>query len=297
MPINNQYSYLIVNADDYGYFDFVSKGILTAAKEGIVTATGVMANSPSLSEHISWLGAVPELDVGVHLNLTSGRPLSAEMGKVLVQNEGRKFPDKFSLVKSIFRGGIKIEHVEVEWRAQIDKCIAEGLKIQFLNSHEHIHMLPELFKLVTLLAEEYEIDHIRLSSPELFAKFSGSGLVRDSIMSILSLANRKQTKRPMAKFLGMGQSGKLDLTYLKKCIVKMKRGQVYELMCHPGDYNNEEIESDSLMSYHAWRGEFDALVDSSIPDFLIENDVKLISYRDLDLNGNQLNLCGKGGSE
>ena len=39
---------LIVNADDYGYFDCVSKGILESASRGIVTATGVFANRPAL---------------------------------------------------------------------------------------------------------------------------------------------------------------------------------------------------------------------------------------------------------
>ena len=37
----SRYSYLIVNADDYGYHDCVSKGILSAARQGIVTATGI----------------------------------------------------------------------------------------------------------------------------------------------------------------------------------------------------------------------------------------------------------------
>ena len=36
MPQQSQGAYLIVNADDYGYFRCVSKGILKAATHGIV---------------------------------------------------------------------------------------------------------------------------------------------------------------------------------------------------------------------------------------------------------------------
>ena len=39
---------LIVNADDYGYFDHVCAGILDCAAAGTVTATGVLANGPVL---------------------------------------------------------------------------------------------------------------------------------------------------------------------------------------------------------------------------------------------------------
>ena len=42
-PLRQPPVYLIVNADDYGYFSCVSRGILDAVCDGIVTATGVLA--------------------------------------------------------------------------------------------------------------------------------------------------------------------------------------------------------------------------------------------------------------
>ena len=39
---------LIVNADDYGRAPCVSKGILQAHREGIVTSTTVMSNQPRI---------------------------------------------------------------------------------------------------------------------------------------------------------------------------------------------------------------------------------------------------------
>ena len=72
-------SYLVVNADDYAYFPGVSRGIIEAHKEGIVTATGVLANGSSFSADVGQLRSISSLDTGVHLNLTFGRLMSAKM--------------------------------------------------------------------------------------------------------------------------------------------------------------------------------------------------------------------------
>ena len=64
---------LIVNADDYGYFECVSKGILQAAAHGIVTATGVFGDCPAICRNTPPGSAdCDALDAGVHLNLTDG---------------------------------------------------------------------------------------------------------------------------------------------------------------------------------------------------------------------------------
>ena len=95
---------LIVNADDYGYFRCVSRGILAGARQGIVTATGVFANAPDLAEQAAWLRECDELDTGVHLNLTDGVPLTRRYeGKALARWAGR-FPRKFSLAAAVVVG-------------------------------------------------------------------------------------------------------------------------------------------------------------------------------------------------
>ena len=67
---------LIVNADDFGLTAGVSRGILDAHRKGIVTSTTVIVNrsiDPALVEQLVASG----LGVGLHLNLTLGRPISA----------------------------------------------------------------------------------------------------------------------------------------------------------------------------------------------------------------------------
>src|SRR5947208_16982982 len=97
--------HLIVNADDYGYFPCITRGILYAARLGVVTATGVLANSSGLDEQFQWLRPFPQLDCGVHLNLTSGLPLTSAMAGKLDRWQGQ-FPGVFAMARSIQLGRI-----------------------------------------------------------------------------------------------------------------------------------------------------------------------------------------------
>ena len=68
---------LIVNADDYGRTPSVSRGILDAHLNGIVTTTTVMINLPGALEDVRrGIENAPTLAFGVHLNLTCGKPLT-----------------------------------------------------------------------------------------------------------------------------------------------------------------------------------------------------------------------------
>ena len=66
---------LIVNADDSGLTSGVSAGILGAHRHGIVSSTTVLTTAAIDAESVSALRD-SDLGVGIHLNLTLGRPLS-----------------------------------------------------------------------------------------------------------------------------------------------------------------------------------------------------------------------------
>ena len=244
--------HLIINADDYGYFRCVSRGILEAASSGAVTATGMLANSPDLTTHLEWLDAVEGLDLGVHLNLTFGKPLTADITEKLSPWQGC-FTNTYSMSLMIMTGKISIKEVRSEWRAQIEAC--QRKQLLFLNSHQHIHMLPALFRLALELAQEFDIPHVRLTQAEWLAPFGVSALVRNTLMQAMQTVNRRRLKVKAPLFLGLSPSGKLDYDYLEKIFSKLKPGSNYELMCHPGRFDANEISDSRLRSYHDWEGE------------------------------------------
>ena len=67
---------LIVNADDFGVTEGVSRGILRAHREGLVTSTTVLASLPPQPELDAVARDSAGLGLGLHFNLTLGRPVS-----------------------------------------------------------------------------------------------------------------------------------------------------------------------------------------------------------------------------
>jgi predicted glycoside hydrolase/deacetylase ChbG (UPF0249 family) len=272
---------LIVNADDYGYFPCVNQGIRRAARDGILTATGIFANGRLDDADMRALLEETDLDLGVHLNLTHGEPLHEPLRRRLGRAAGR-FPGKFRAAAMVVSGLLGRELVRGEWRAQIERCLALGARPRFLNSHEHIHMLPALFRLTQELATEYGIDHVRFTTPDPEPAPASGALLRDSALALAARLSRGGLERTPARMLGLGVSGRLDRAYLEHVLPKLNGGEVYELMCHPGHCQGGAETSPELARYHAWELELGTLTDPAARELLDRHNVRAIGYRELD---------------
>ncbi len=245
-----------------------------------MTATGVFANAGELEKQIEPLLDVEHLDTGVHLNLTHGRPVTDEM-RALNRSGGGQFPGKLTLIKALISGGIPLEIVELEWRTQIDRCISSGMEVRFLNSHEHVHMLPGVFAVAERLATEYGIPHIRVATSEWRARQTAGALLRNVMIGGMKTFVPSSFRLKAPVMLGLAESGKLNLPYLAGTLKKLRPGGVYELMCHPG-YADEAVELDPrLARYHDWDNERQALCSEEVKRLCDENHIQLIGYRHL----------------
>src|ERR1700721_4706046 len=80
---------LIVNADDLAWTEGVNRGIAEAHRNGIVTSTSLLANGASFPSAVELAKLTPSLGVGVHLNLSDGKPVSPpETVKSIVNAHG-----------------------------------------------------------------------------------------------------------------------------------------------------------------------------------------------------------------
>ena len=278
---------LIVNADDFGYFRCVSRGILKAAAEGIVTATGVLANAEGFAEQAAWLKDREDLDAGVHLNATYGMPLTADLRRKL-RGSSERFPGKFPMAMKLLARVIGVADVEREWRAQIERCLEQGLLLRFLNSHEHIHMLPPLFPVAQSLASEYGIEHVRFPTAQQTTGPGAGALLRATIMKTLDAANRGRLSAPVPRFLGLESSGRLGEPEIERIVAGLSAGDVGELMCHPGEFDPAEVNDPRLLGYHDWVGELRALTGSRVREALHRFGVRLVGYRHLSVEGGRL---------
>ena len=107
---------LIVNADDFGLTRGVNLGIIEAFQQGIVRSTTIMAGMPAVEHAIALSKQNTRLKVGVHLCLTSGKPLADDVPSLLGSDScfqvQRAFWDDQSMDAA---------EIEKELRAQIGK--------------------------------------------------------------------------------------------------------------------------------------------------------------------------------
>jgi predicted glycoside hydrolase/deacetylase ChbG (UPF0249 family) len=64
--------YLIVNGDDFGASPGVNRGVLEAHRNGILTSTSLMVDTPWSEEAALLSRGVPGLSVGLHVHLRAG---------------------------------------------------------------------------------------------------------------------------------------------------------------------------------------------------------------------------------
>lgn len=213
---------LIVNADDLGYSESVSEGILRAHRDGIVTATTFMTNAPHTGGAAQLARATPSLDVGVHLVVTYGRPIAdIERVRSLVDADGAFFRPKEVLARDIRR-----EEALTEYRAQYGKARdLLGRSPTHLDTHHWVHDHPALEWAIGELARETGAA-ARIHSDEQRDRLRARGV---------------RTPDHFAReFQHEGKIGVEQLLDLLERVAK-QRG-VTELMCHPGKADEDLVK-------------------------------------------------------
>jgi chitin disaccharide deacetylase len=136
---------LIVNADDFGLTPGVSEGILAAHRHGIVSSTTVLVTS-AIDRELVAQARDSGLGIGLHVNLTLGRPLTRAAS--LVDGEGRFIRDARRAA-----AGARPREVDAEIAAQVERFV-EVMRTRptHLDTHHHVGLLPPVRESVLALA-------------------------------------------------------------------------------------------------------------------------------------------------
>ena len=160
---------LIVNADDFGLTRGVSEGILAAHRHGIVTSTTVLVNSAIHSAHVARARDCG-LGIGLHVNLTLGRPLTSAPS--LVDESGRFLRDaRWAAARASAR------EVDAEIAAQVERFMdLFGRPPTHLDTHHHVGMLSPVQESVLALARRLGVP-VRSQDAAARARARGAGLL------------------------------------------------------------------------------------------------------------------------
>jgi predicted glycoside hydrolase/deacetylase ChbG (UPF0249 family) len=277
---------LVVNADDFGISERINAGIVHAHREGIVTATSLLAVGCAFEQAVHLSRAAPSLDVGVHLTLVAEAPL-LRSNSSLVGEDGRFPASAGALAGRWLTGRVRTSEVRAEWSAQIERVLEQGVRVSHLDSHQHVHVLPGLADLARDLAARYGIPFVRAPIEDLrtewppslrgLARLMGSTALR-GLWMIDRLAGVGPPKRRQLCFLGFQDGGRLDEMRLRRLLDRLRPGGVYELMCHPG-FTPDEPDVQSWAYRH--EAELRALTSPSIRSAIAARGIRLCNFVDL----------------
>jgi predicted glycoside hydrolase/deacetylase ChbG (UPF0249 family) len=136
---------IILNADDYGLSEGVSRGILELCGARRVSATSAIVTLDRWHGDAAHLLSVRSTTaIGLHLNLTLGRPLITRPHAHDLNTEGRLLSIR-QLAQRALLGIVDQHAVQAECHAQIMAFrSAVGHLPDFIDGHQHAHVLPKI---------------------------------------------------------------------------------------------------------------------------------------------------------
>jgi chitin disaccharide deacetylase len=251
---------LLLRCDDIGMCHTVNVALIKVLETHLPVSTSVMFACPWYQEAVEILKNHPEVSVGIHLTLNAewknyrwGPVAGRSAVPTLVDSLGYFYPSR----DAFFNHGPSLKEVETELRAQIDRALGTGLRIDYMDYHMGTAVdRPDFRALVERLAHEY-----RLAISRYFGEVDVEGLYGTSP------ANKPDTLVTLARSL--------------------KEGPIRLMVFHIGLQTPEmdalvDLNSFGLreMSKHR-EGELTALTSEKFREALRAAGARMITYRDL----------------
>lgn len=255
---------LIVRGDDMGYAHAGNEAIMKTYHEGIMTSVEVIVPSPWFPEAARMLADVPDLDVGIHLALSSEwdnmkwQPLTPAPS--LRDADGyfypMIFPNENYPGQALVENAWTLEDVEQEFRAQIELGLKKIPRISHVSGHMGCTWISdEVQALVKELAVEYGLD---IMPQEL------------GVTGVSYEGPHETPEEKIESFLRMLES--------------LEAGKTYLFVEHPG-FDTAELRAIHHVGYEEVaqdrQGVTDMWTDPRVKDFIDARGIQLISYKDL----------------
>jgi hypothetical protein len=272
---------VIFHADDVGMCHGANVAFLELLRRGLISCGSVMAPCNWFPEAADLARQHPDLDLGVHLTLTSEwdyyrwRPLSTvESTSGLLDEEGcfwRRIPQ--------VRGHLNVKAAEAELRAQVEWALAAGIDVTHLDAHMYSALIPELVESYVRLGLEYRLPVLLPRRIE--ANLAGLGLGDlDLSMYTASFEQLEQMGMPLVDCV-IGSltvpNPERDATY-RAMLAALPPG-LTNISLHPNIAG--DIETIVPDNGHVRVEEYALLQDADFKAFVAEQGIHIIGYRRL----------------
>ncbi len=184
----------------------VTEGILQGFEQGLLTSTSLLSNAPDAARALDrWRqlesrrrqGSLASMarrerlqdpaqpfDLGIHLNLTQGRPLTGSRYPAALLDASGCFPGIFGLFRRLRGHHVPMVGresaamaIEEELTCQVQFMLDRGHRPTHLNGHQYIEMLPVVGRVVESLLEKFRIPVVRVAwEPSWWQSFTWPGI-------------------------------------------------------------------------------------------------------------------------
>jgi len=258
---------LILNADDFGMCHAINEAIFRALKKGVLRSTTLMVPCPWALHAMHFLADHPKIPFGIHLTVISdwvdyhwGPVTSREKVPSLIDKAGYFY--NFEHMPE-FLAQVRLDQLEMEFRAQIEAVLAAGLKPTHLDWHAlRIGGRADIFDVMLRLAREYGLA-LRVAGRSCIEKVQSQGFPTNDYdfldSYLLDPVDKSASYEQLLRELPVGLS---------------------EWAVHPGLDNSEllAIEADSR---HVRQRDYDFLMSQAAQDIVQEEGIMLLDYRAL----------------
>ncbi len=271
---------LIVNADDFGESQEINEGIVKTHSDGIVTSASLLTNMDGFEHALTCIQKNPTLDIGIHLNMHRGIPLT----------DARYLTKNHMFLRNIFRFTARVysnpsrarEEITTEFEAQIQKALGHGVRISHLDTEKHLHTLPLVFSIVLTLAKKYNIPSVRLPYEKISLRMilNPAQAYKTAVMHFFAPRNKHLLKKSGLKstnvFYGVSLSRRFTVLGLKNTLKGLRPGFT-EISCHPGYTPKTNL---GYIDAHR-EAELITLTDPALKQYVLKNGIVLSTFFDI----------------
>ena len=263
---------VIVHADDIGVAHSENAASFDALDKGAINSGSIMMPTPWVTEVAEYVKKNPNADLGLHLTLNSewksyrwGGLAPRDQVPSLYDPDGTLPPETRTTATRA-----KMDEVERELRAQIDRAYAIGIKPTHLDSHmAALYETPELFGTYLKVARAYKLPFLHFigrPSPANVVQLSPNDIVADVVVAASKTGSIEEWRK-----------------YYLDAVRNLKPGLTI-IQVHLG-HDDAELQA-IMVGWDAWgskwrQQDYDVITSAEFKQALKDNGAVLVTYRDI----------------
>ncbi|MCG8325544.1 MAG: hopanoid biosynthesis-associated protein HpnK [Thiotrichales bacterium] len=275
-----------MTGDDFGISLPVNEAISKAHEKGILTTASLMVAAPHTGDAVDRAKSLPDLKVGLHLVVTSGKSIlpHSDIPDLVDENSMFSSSDVKAGLRMFFLPRVR-QQLAAEIRAQFEAFRNTGLQLDHVNAHRHLHLHPTVLDLIIETGKDYGLTAIRVpAEPPLDALVDDRReMLRRRLLYIayapLIRRMRSQIKvnhlSQNDRIFGFYDSGHMDIEKMVRVISHLPDG-LTELYTHPATGTWDDMEPAARQ--YEFEKEYKALVHARISRAIEKFSVTLTGF-------------------